>query len=103
MLILFILFMTDFILTYLGISSGIITEGNALMVWLFKLPFVAGLIIRLLMSLIIIYVPIQWIRKGKVRPFIAKTYYGIAYSVNFVILGMHLYWIIMYSTSMKLL
>lgn len=96
MIILFTLFLTDFILTYLGISAGAIEEANPLLVWLFELPFIAGLTIRIIMGAIIICYPIYTIRRGKIRPALAKAYYGVAYTANIVILGMHLYWIILY-------
>jgi hypothetical protein len=94
---LFVLFMTDFILTYLGVSAGIIEEANPALVWLFELPFLAGLALRLTMAAIVIYWPIRMIKAGKIRPVLAKAYYGIAYTVNTGILGVHLYWIISYA------
>lgn len=96
MLVLFILFMSDFILTYFGISLGIITEGNALLIWLFQVPFIVGLIIRFLMFLGLIYMPIKFIKKGKIRPLISKAFYGIAFTANIGVLCMHLYWIVLY-------
>jgi hypothetical protein len=36
------------------------------------------------------------IKAGKIRPVLAKAYYGIAYTANVVILGVHMYWIIGY-------
>lgn len=93
---LFVLFMTDYLLTFMGIKNSLITEGNPLMVWLFGLPFIAGLIVRLLMAVILIYLPIRMIKAGKIRPVLAKAYYGVVYTVNVLILGVHLYWIIGY-------
>lgn len=94
---LFALFMTDFILTWLGVSAGIIEEANPMLIWLFELPFLAGLILRILMGAIVIYLPIKLIKTGKIRPRLAKAYYGIAYAVNAGMLGVHLYWIITYA------
>lgn len=92
---LFVLFMTDFILTYLGISAGIIEEANPFLVWLFELPFITGLLLRLIMAAVIIYLPIRMIKAGKIRPVLAKAYYGVAYTANVLILGVHLYWIVL--------
>ncbi|NLL18557.1 MAG: hypothetical protein GX262_05970 [Clostridia bacterium] len=94
--ILFVLFMTDFFLTYLGIDAGIIEEANPFMVWLFEIPFLPSLLIRLLMAAAVIYLPIRLIKAQKIRPVLAKTYYVIAYGANAIILGVHLYWIISY-------
>lgn len=93
---LFVLFMTDFILTYLGISAGIIEEANPFLVWLFELPFLVGLLLRIAMGAVLIYLPIRMIKAGKIRPALAKVYYGVTYTVNILILGVHLYWIIGY-------
>ena len=46
MKILFALFMTDFILTFIGINAKVIYEGNPLLVWLFELPMWQGLLLR---------------------------------------------------------
>jgi hypothetical protein len=93
---LFVLYLTDFILTYLGVSAGIIEEVNPLLIWLFELPFLAGLFTRTLMGTIVIYLPIRIIKTGKIHPAIAKTYYSVAYTTNAGILVIHLYWLITY-------
>ncbi|MGI6537794.1 MAG: DUF5658 family protein [Caldicoprobacterales bacterium] len=67
MKILFTFFVTDFILTYLGISAGIIEEANPFLVWLFELPFIAGLIIRLLMFVVVMYILLSLWRNTAVR------------------------------------
>lgn len=94
---LFILFMTDFILTYLGVSAGIIEEANPVLIWLFELPFIPSLFFRLLMAFTVIYLPIRLIKTNKIRPALAKTYYAVAYTANTLILGVHLYWIISFA------
>jgi hypothetical protein len=88
--------MADFILTYLGISYGIIEEANPILIWLFKLPFIAGFVIRFLMFLIVIYIPIKLMKNGKVRPLIRNAFYGVAFTANIGILCVHLYWIFIY-------
>lgn len=53
-IILFFMFMVDFIYTYLGIHYyKCIVEGNPLMVWLFEIPFINGLVLRLVYSTIL--------------------------------------------------
>lgn len=93
---LFVLILTDFVLTYMGVSSGIIEEANPLMVWMFELPFVPSLLLRILMGFIFLYIPYRLIKTGKVRPALVKAFYGIAYAANIGILCVHLYWIITY-------
>jgi len=44
--ILFLMMILDHILTYIGISLDIISEGNKLICWLFDLPFLYSLIVR---------------------------------------------------------
>lgn len=94
---LFVLFMTDYILTYLGVSAGIIEEANPILVWLPELPFIPGFIIRLLMFMMVAYIPIKLIRAGRIKPPLAKAYYSVAFTANTAILGVHLYWIITYA------
>lgn len=98
MKILFVLFMTDYFLTYIGIQRQIIVEGNPLMVWLFELPFLPSLIARLLLFFVFAYIPITLIRKypDKIRPLFGKLYYWAAFAGNVGIMGAHLYWMIYY-------
>lgn len=50
--ILFFLMMGDYILTYVGIYVlGVIEEVNSLMVWLIKMPFLKGFIVRIFITL----------------------------------------------------
>jgi hypothetical protein len=89
--------MTDYILTYLGIPAGVIEEANPLMVWLFELPFIAGLAIRMLMAALVICLPVRIIKSGKISPVLAAAYYGAAYLAYALIIVVHLYWIIKYA------
>ena len=95
---LFILFMTDYFLTYIGIQKQIIEEANPLMVWLFELPFIPSLLARLALFFLFAYIPITLIKKhpDKIRPFIGKLYYWGAFAGNIGIMFAHLYWIIYY-------
>ena len=95
-LILFILFMGDYILTYIGISLGAVQEVNIFLIWLVNLPLAIGIIARLLMFAIIICVPIYFIKKNKIRPLLSKIFYGVAFTANIGVLFLHLYWILMY-------
>lgn len=99
MKVLFLLFMTDFLLTYIGIYNGIIEEGNPIMVWLFELPFMWSLLARLLMFAVVAYLPITLMQKykDKVRPLVRKLYYWGAFAGNVGVMGLHLYWIISYA------
>jgi hypothetical protein len=89
--------MTDYFLTYIGIQRQIIEEANPILIWLFELPFLAGLTLRILMATIFIYLPIRMIKTGKIRPVLAKAYYAVANSANAIILCVHFYWIVSYS------
>ena len=113
--ILFILFMADFFFTYYGISIGAITEGNPIMVWLFKLPIWQGLLLRIAMFAIV-FIAVKWASKHTTKPtnpsrgilgaflqpyckpIYIKCFYGFAFTANIGIMGVHLYWIIAYAS-----
>lgn len=85
----FALLIIDYLITYLGIQIGIITEANPLMRWLFELPIEKGLPIRAAMSLIVI-LPLWYLKKHykyyrRVIAFILAIYA--------VVMGMHYLWI----------
>lgn len=96
MLILFVLFMTDFFLTHIGVQAQIIAEGNPLMVWVFNLPLAISLLVRLMMFLVVGYLPTALMKKypQKIKPLIRKLYYSVAYIANTATLGAHLHWIL---------
>jgi hypothetical protein len=99
----FILFMLDFILTTYGVHIGAIDEANPLWASVVALPFLQGLAIRLLYFAVIIYLPIRFAlaHPDKIRPIWLKAFYGIALISNLIILGAHLYWIILYGAMMS--
>lgn len=89
MITIFALLITDYLITYLGIHLGAITEANPLIRWLFTLPFEKGLPIRAAMSLIVI-APLWYLKKHykhyrRVISFILAVYA--------VVMGMHVLWI----------
>lgn len=94
----FTLFMLDFLLTTYGVRIGAIYEANPLWVSVVAMPFFQGLAIRLLYFAVIIYLPIRFAlaHPDKIRPIWLKAFYGIALVSNLLILGAHLYWIILY-------
>lgn len=53
MYLLLVFFVVDYILTYIGIQRGVITEGNPLMVWLFEFSFIKGVAIRIAMAFLV--------------------------------------------------
>ena len=115
MKILFVLFMTDFILTFIGINTKVIYEGNPLLVWLFELPMWQGLLLRIAMFALV-FVAIKWASKHTVKPtnpsrgilgaflqpyckpIYIKAFYGFAFTANIGIIGVHIYWIIAYAS-----
>jgi hypothetical protein len=98
----FILFMLDFILTTYGVHIGAIDEANPIWVSIVAMPFLQGLAIRLLYFAVIIYLPVRLVlaHPYKIRPIWLKAFYGIALISNLIILGAHLYWIILYGAMM---
>lgn len=50
----YLFLMTDYLLTYIGIRLNLIEEANTLMVWMFEMPLMKGLIIRLVISGVVI-------------------------------------------------
>jgi hypothetical protein len=98
----FLLFMLDFILTTYGVHIGAIYEANPLWVSVVAMPFFQGLAIRLLYFAVIIYLPVRvaLAHPDKIRPIWLRAFYGIALVSNLIILGAHLYWIIIYTRMM---
>ena len=88
-LISFLMFM-DFIFTWIGIRVDFIIEGNPFMVWLFKLNFIQGCIVRTLMIFIIVYI-INKIKKENYKVY--KQVAAIAISANIFVLNVHCAWI----------
>jgi hypothetical protein len=90
MLILSILMIIDFGLTYYAVSADFATEANALMAWLFNLPFGWSLLARLVMMAAIL-IPFWLIFRRKDR---YKRLLRMAYIVEGIIVLSHSWWII---------
>lgn len=88
--ILFSLMILDFILTSIGISLGVIIEGNFLMGWLMALPFAAGLLVKTGMSIILL-TPIYYAKLKNKR--IYKVALWTAFIAYGIIMVMHALWI----------
>ena len=115
MKILFLLYMADFLLTFFGINAAIVEEGNPLLAWMFELPMWQGLLLRIAMFAVV-FVAIKWASKHTVKPtnptrgilgaflqpyckpIYIKCFYGFAFTANVGIIGVHLYWIIAYTS-----
>lgn len=88
---LFLLIILDFILTYIGVVNlKVIYEANPLMVWIFNLPFLQGLFIRVLQSGFITYL-LFIIYKNNYHIYKLVIRFGLG--VNLFIMGLHLNWI----------
>lgn len=86
------LMMLDYLLTYVGIHHfDCITEGNMFMVWLFELPFVLGVLVRITQCSVI-YILLRYIQiKG-------NQYYNklilLLITLEIGVILAHLVWII---------
>lgn len=98
-MILFILFnlmLLDYILTYYGMYSlGILEETNYLMLWLMKLPFSKGLIIRTLHSIFLILL-FKYIEQHK-KSSTFKKILMIPLIIQLIPLSHHILWIYNYA------
>jgi hypothetical protein len=86
---LFVLMITDYLFTKLGLTLGVITEGNPLMKGLFDLPISVGLPVRI----IIVTALLALLALGMKRE--PKAYRMAiigAWAINITITGMHFYW-----------
>ena len=91
MVLLFVFTIFDFLITYYGISVGAIEELNPLHRCYLSLPFLQSLCIRILVAIVII-TPFYLLYRLN-RNIYRKTI-AYAYIINIVVLGIHLYWII---------
>jgi hypothetical protein len=98
----FLLFISDYLLTHYGISIGAIYEGNKLWVAILDLPIYLGLPFRVLYFAVLIYIPVRicLAHPDKCRPIFLKAFYAIAIVANLLILGLHINWIIIYTRVM---
>jgi uncharacterized membrane protein len=90
MLILSIQLLLDYLLTYIGVQFGVITEGNPLMAWLFNMPIIQGLFIRICMIalLIVPFVLLKYLKYKHLQKLLIAI--NAAYFLVFIA---HFYWI----------
>jgi len=83
----------DYALTKWGMSIGVVTEGNVLMQWLMNLPFIYGITVKAVISIVLI-TPLYLAKKlGR------RIYTGamcVAFCAYTVVMFMHLFWIYVY-------
>jgi len=80
----------DFILTYISVTGQYAYEANALMAWMFSLPFGWSLLARLAMMGIVL-IPFWLIFRKRER---YKRLLRMAYIVEGIIVLSHSWWII---------
>jgi uncharacterized membrane protein YhdT len=81
----------DYILTYTGIYTGIITEANPLMVWLFSYPFAKGIMLRII-TIVPVLIPFYILKSKGYRSYTKFINAAcIIYSLVFIL---HLNWIL---------
>lgn len=91
---LFSLIMLDFIFTYIGINKlNVIREGNPIIVWMFELPFLQALLIRLLYGFLVIILCV-FICESQYKYY--NEFIALALAVNILILILHLRWVVKY-------
>ena len=88
--------MVDFILTYIGISNGVIYEGNPVLVPVFEMSFISALLSRLrLLGLIsAALISIVCLMEGK-QVKIVNALMNFALILNGLLMCLHLRWIIL--------
>ena len=90
MLGVWLIIMTDYLVTYIGIRAVGIEEANPFMIWLFDFDIFTGLVLRAIMALGIVGL-LYWIRKRN-----RKYYTGILvffYAVMLAVFSLHIHWI----------
>lgn len=92
-LLLYCLMIMDFITTYIGISIGYIIESNPLMVNLFNVPFIIGLLFRLI-HIGILHLCLQYINYKKHPAYNKVTMFALV--LNVIIMILHFRWIVSY-------
>lgn len=92
--ILFLMQMSDFLLTWLGVNIlDVVEEGNPFMVFLFNLDFFSALIIRFILVGIVI-VGLNYVKK--VEHILYEKVIKIGILANLIIHMMHICWIYVY-------
>ena len=91
LIILFFITMIDFALTYYGVSIGIITEANPLLVWLFNLPLFWSTVMRIVIVMATPFLPLYYLYRKKSIAY--KWALRGAYILNAFIICLHVQWI----------
>lgn len=83
----------DYILTFIGLDLGIIREGNFFLLWLFELPFILALSLRIIMALGLIKL-FNHYKKRPNRDY--RTALTAFYSIYSIVMALHFTWILQY-------
>ncbi|HBN84001.1 MAG TPA: hypothetical protein DDZ89_09175 [Clostridiales bacterium] len=96
MVLFFVLFMADYLLTYIGLNAGYIIEANPFMQNFMSLGLVPGTILRTLIAIVICSL-FNYIKKNDVKAY--KKLIGFIVMVLVLVMGLHSYWIYQVSIS----
>lgn len=89
-MIIFILMVLDYILTFVGIKNGIIVEGNPIMCFMFQYNFIVGLLFRISYAGIILAM-LYNIKKNNIYKYIEiNMFVGAIYLYVF---NLHFQWL----------
>ena len=90
LIVLFVLMIVDYLLTYFGMRSGFITEGNILMQWLMNMPISYGILVKIALSVILLIPLIIAGKRAKKLQIIALY---ISFTAYVYVFAMHGVWI----------
>ncbi len=86
----FILFITDYALTYIGITSGYIIEGNPFMKYFMTLDFLPGFLIRIAFASLFC-ICFSYIKNKDPKMYVKMIRFVT--SVFFMVMILHISWI----------
>ena len=89
-IVLFIVMMIDYFLTYWGLNLGFIREGNPLMQWLMDMPLYYGVFVKLAICSALVF-PL-FIFRNKARK-VSRAGLIVAFAAYAYVFSMHGYWI----------
>lgn len=90
MLSVWLVIMTDYLVTYIGIRAVGIEEGNPFMVWLFTYDIFTGLVLRGIMALGICLV-LNYIRNRNEKYYTRILVFF--YAIMLMVFSLHIHWI----------
>ena len=93
------LMMVDFILTYLGVHLNIINEANPFLVWLFELPFLASLTLRLI-HVGGVLLGLECLKTKKYKGYSKVVTFALI--INLILLILHVRWLLIWLMSSNL-